>query len=113
MWSIPPSDFFAQQRRVGRFGSEPTSRGWTCGLLNRKNESNAPRFSSWSILGPHDSRYVGSVSRLLASVYTISDDERLDVSSWGRELVTRASTMANYGASKDPLQDLAVENGVS
>ncbi len=52
-----------------------------------------------------------SISRLLASVYTISDDERLDVSSWGRKLVTRTSTMANDGVSKNPLQNLAVENG--
>ena len=52
-----------------------------------------------------------SVSRLLESVYTISNHENFQLFSWVRKLVTRAGTDAIYGASKNPFQDPAVEAG--
>ena len=52
-----------------------------------------------------------SVSSLLDSVYTITNNEDFHLFLWARKLVTRASTDAIYGASKNPFQDPAVEAG--
>ncbi|KAI9664060.1 MAG: hypothetical protein M1821_007551 [Bathelium mastoideum] len=54
---------------------------------------------------------VDSVSRLLSSVYTISNNESLDLFAWVRRLVTRAGTDAIFGP-KNPFQDPAVESGL-
>lgn len=52
-----------------------------------------------------------SVSSRLDSVYTITNNEDFHLFSWARKLVTRASTDAIYGASKNPFRDPAVEAG--
>lgn len=49
-----------------------------------------------------------SLSRLLDSFYIT---ENVDFFPWIKKLVTRASTDAIYGASKNPFQDPAVEAG--
>lgn len=51
------------------------------------------------------------VSLLLGSVDTTSNQKNFDLFSWVRKLITRASTDAIYGASKNPFQDAAVEAG--
>lgn len=52
-----------------------------------------------------------SVSRLLDSVGTMANNEGFGLFSWVKKLVTRASTDAIYGASKNPFRDPAVEAG--
>lgn len=52
-----------------------------------------------------------SVSSLLDSVDSITNNRDFYLFSWARKLVTRASTDAIYGASKNPFQDPAVEAG--
>lgn len=49
-----------------------------------------------------------SLSRLLDFVFIT---ENVDLFAWVKKLVTRASTDAIYGASKNPFKDPAVESG--
>ena len=54
-------------------------------------------------------KFLDSVSCLLDSARTVANQENFQLFSWVRKLVTRASTDAVYGASKNPFQDPAVE----
>ena len=54
---------------------------------------------------------VKSTSQLLERPFSTQNRADLELFSWARKLVTRASTDAIYGATNNPFQDSAVENG--